>query len=97
MISRFNGNEKSLASQQIYLNDGAFKTGINYGLSSDWLIATNITIPTPTKYLSFFLDIGANQEIIDNYKDENSTLVSIYPEQSDRNKPRTSCLHERPA
>ena len=78
MIGRFNSNGKSLSSQQIYLSDGAFKTGINYGLSSDWLIATNITIPTPTKYLSFFLDIGANQAIIDNYKDENSTFPFLY-------------------
>jgi len=78
MIGRFNSEGKALASQQIYLNDGAFKTGINYGLSSDWLVATNLTIPTPTKFISFFLDIGANQGIINDYKDESSPLPFLY-------------------
>ena len=78
MIGRFNSEGKALASQQIYLNDGAFKTGINYGLSSDWLVATNLTIPTPTKFISFFLDIGANQGIINDYKDKSSPLPFLY-------------------
>ena len=78
MIGRFNSKGKSLASQQIYLNDAAFKTGINYGLSSDWLIATNLTIPTPTKYISFFLDIGANQRFIDKYKQDGNKLPVLY-------------------
>lgn len=78
MIGRFNSKGKSLASQQIYLNDAAFKTGINYGLSSDWLIATNLTIPTPTKYISFFLDIGTNQGIIDNYRQDGNKVPVLY-------------------
>jgi hypothetical protein len=79
MIGRFKSEEgKSLASQQIYLNDGAFKSGINLGLSSTWLMATNLTIPTPTKYLSFFVDIGMTERILDNFKNENSKFPFLY-------------------
>lgn len=76
MLGRFDNSHFS--RQQIYNNDGAFKAGINYGLSSDWLAASNITIPTPIKFISFFGDIGTNQRIIDNYKDKSSSSPILY-------------------
>ncbi len=80
MLDRFGSihNVKGLGSQQIYLNDGAFKTGINYGQSNTWLLATNLTIPTPTKYISFFIDIGTNEDIIDDYNDEDLLFPVLY-------------------
>jgi hypothetical protein len=78
LIGRFDNNGKHLASQQIYLNDAAFKTGIHYGMSNTWLLATNLTIPTPTKYISFFLDIASNKGIIDDYNDDDTPFPVLY-------------------
>lgn len=76
MIGRFDNSH--LSRQQIYNNDGAFKAGINYGLSSTWLLAANVVIPTPIKFISFFGDIGTNQRIINLYNDKTSTSPILY-------------------
>jgi len=76
MIGRFDNSH--LSRQQIYNNDGAFKAGINYGLSSTWLVAANVVIPTPIKFISFFGDIGTNQRIINLYNDKTSTSPILY-------------------
>ena len=48
----------NLLSQQVSIQDGGFRTGLFLGANNDWLSSLNITIPTPTKYLSVFIDGG---------------------------------------
>lgn len=70
MLGRFISNGYALASQQIYKSNGAFKVGYNLGLSSTWLGALNINIPTPLKKISFFADFGITQGILDDFEDK---------------------------
>lgn len=78
MIGRFINNGHALASQQIYKNDGAFKVGYNLGLSSSWLGAVNLNIPTPVKFLSVFMDVGTTESIVDQYNDGSANSPILY-------------------
>jgi hypothetical protein len=57
-MARYNNNNSNWLTQQIGMNDGGFKTGINFGQSSNWMATTNLTIPTPVSWVSAFGDYG---------------------------------------
>ena len=61
----------SFLSQQIFQNNGGFRTGLFLGANNSWLSALNFTLPTPTKYISLFLDLGV-------FPDVNQSVSSAY-------------------
>lgn len=78
MLGRFVNNSANLVSQQVYMNDGGFKSGVNPGLSGSWLTSANIVVPTPVKFIALFADIGMYQEGLKQYQDGNADSPILY-------------------
>lgn len=56
-LARFNSSTNFL-SQQTAMEDGGFRTGLFLGANNLWMSSANITVPSPTKYVSVFADVG---------------------------------------
>jgi len=56
-LARFNSSTNVL-SQQVSREDGGFRTGLFLGANNSWLASLNVTIPSPSKYVSVFADLG---------------------------------------
>lgn len=80
MLGRFVGNAANFARQQIFMRDAGFKSGLNPFVSDNWISAINITIPTPSKYLSFYADFATGDILMQNYQDDaiNSPIIYDY-------------------
>lgn len=69
-LARHVDNQANWLTQQIGIENGGFKSGINVGLSSNWMTTANLTIPFPVKWLSAFADygfIGGSQQTANSY------------------------------
>ncbi|MFT6716624.1 MAG: hypothetical protein ACJA0Q_001268 [Saprospiraceae bacterium] len=56
-IARFHSSTNFL-SQQVAMKDGGFRTGLFLGANNSWLTSLNLTVPSPSIYLSVFADGG---------------------------------------
>tara|TARA_Y100001934_G_scaffold283018_1_gene399927 strand:+ start:846 stop:3785 length:2940 start_codon:yes stop_codon:yes gene_type:complete len=69
---RFITNGTNLGRQQIYLQDGGFKSGINTINSSVWIGSINLVVPLPVKLISFYADLGTTDKI---WSDFNADII----------------------
>ncbi len=60
---RFITNGTSIARQQIHIQDGGFKSGINTVNSNLWMGSLNLVIPLPFKLISIYTDFGTTDKI----------------------------------
>jgi hypothetical protein len=56
-LARYHSSTNFLG-QQVSMEDGGFKTGLFLGANNSWLSSLNVTVPSPSKYLSVFADAG---------------------------------------
>jgi len=56
-LARFHSSTNFL-SQQVSTKDGGFRTGLFLGANNSWMTSINVTVPSPTKYVSVFADGG---------------------------------------
>ncbi len=78
MYGRFVTDRKSLARQQVYIQDGGFKSGMGSVRSKTWIGSVNLVIPLPVKFLSLYSDFGITDAYWEDYQEGDVKTPIIY-------------------
>ncbi len=75
---RFVTDGLSIARQQIFIQDGGFKSGMSSISSSNWMATMNFVFPLPVKIISIYSDIGITDRVWSDYQNDELRSPVLY-------------------